>query len=87
MGKKKSFARLLRNSFRSFTGLRKSLDVSTVNLLMGYDLDERSQKLSYISEPKWKERCKGQLFYFSQDIMLQNNWLARKDYCKILLAP
>ena len=79
---KKKLLRLLRNSFRSFTGLKKTVDDPTINLLMSYDLMERGQRLSYISEQKWNKRCKGQLFCPSQDLILQNNWFVKKDYCE-----
>jgi len=36
-----------RNSFRAFTGLRKSVAVSLLDNLMGYNQEERSQKLWY----------------------------------------
>jgi len=49
---------------------------------MGYNLDERSQKFSYISEQKWIQRLKGELFNPSTDPIVKNNWPVKGNKCK-----
>jgi len=61
-GRREIFEKMLRNSFKSFTGLKKTVKTSIVNLLMNFDLKERSQKLCYDSEEKWRLRCRGEFY-------------------------
>ena len=60
--KKKKAEIILRNSFRSFTGLKKIVDKGIIQDLMGYDLEIRSKYLQYTSCQKWKHRLLGKLY-------------------------
>ena len=46
----------LRNSFKSFTGLKKSMQTKLIEDLMGYDPKERSKHLYNISQKRWGGR-------------------------------
>ena len=55
-------SRLLRASFRSYIGLRKTVKLELIQNLMGYSLDQRSRQLQYISEQKWTHRKSGNIY-------------------------
>ena len=54
--------RVLRKSFKNFTGLRKTVNTVLLNQLMAYQIQERSSSLAFISEEKWRSREKGEMF-------------------------
>ena len=59
---KLNLERLLRSSFKNFTGLGKTVDTKLIEDLMGYNLYKRSQHMHYISEKKWESRLKGEKY-------------------------
>ncbi len=60
--KRQLLEKLLRKSFKSYTGLKKTVDTNLINDMMGYNLEDRSGQLQYISEQKWRCRQLGQLY-------------------------
>lgn len=52
----------LRNSFKSFTSLKKTIKSELIEDLMGYNIDDRSRKLYNISSQKWNRRKEGKTF-------------------------
>ena len=65
--KKQKVERLLRNSFKSYTGLKKRVDTRLINELMGYNMETRSEQILYISEQKWTWRLQGKLYDPEED--------------------
>jgi len=57
----------LRKSFKSFTGLKKTVNTELVENLMAYNAQERSQILFRLSEQKWEYRQKGEYYDPKQD--------------------
>jgi len=51
----------LRNSFKSFTGLKKGMQTKLIQDLMDYDLNERSKYLYDISQKRWKTRARKEI--------------------------
>ena len=60
--RKEKLQKLLRASFRSYMGLKKTVKLDLLTELMGYDLVMRSIQLKHISEQKWISRCQGELY-------------------------
>ena len=60
--KKQNFEGLLRKSFKSYTGLKKTVENKSVEDLMGYNIQERSRHLQHISEQKWYAREEGKIY-------------------------
>ena len=52
----------LRKSFKIFTGLAKGVKTKVIDELMGYNLEERSKYVEYISRKKWEHRLKGEKY-------------------------
>jgi len=50
--------RMLRNSFRCYTGLKKGVSAKLIQDLMGYDLQKRSAVLYDVAVDKWQQRFK-----------------------------
>ena len=48
--KKQKLERILRGSFKKFTGLAKTVDTGLIDDLMGYNLKDRSAFIQYISK-------------------------------------
>ena len=53
---------MLRSSFRSYGGLKKTIKLDLMSGVIRYDLDKRSSQLKYISEQKWMNRCEGRIY-------------------------
>ena len=60
--KKEDAEKILRRSFKSFTGLGKNVETDLINELMGYNLNERSKHVKYVSEKKWEARKMGKKY-------------------------
>jgi len=58
---------MLRNSFKSYTGIKRATSTSLINDLMAYNIKERSEYLSYISEQKWLHRKRNEFYYRHED--------------------
>ena len=54
--------KLLRRSFKIFTGLGNNVKNQLIDELMGYNPQERSEYMKYVSEKKWESRCKGEKY-------------------------
>jgi len=65
--RREGMQRHLRASFRSYIGLKKTVKLDLMLKLMGYNLEERSEQLQYISEQKWKHRCDGEIYNLTSD--------------------
>lgn len=65
--RKEKINRLLRASFRSYAGLRKTVKKDFLSELMGYDMEIRAQKTKHISEQKWKHRLMGTTYHIETD--------------------
>jgi len=65
--KKGKLEQVLRNSFKKFTGLGKGVDTCLIEELMGYNLENRSCHIQYISEKKWESRLVGERYVPSSD--------------------
>ena len=78
---RESFKISLRNSFRSFTGLNKNVEVGLLNELMGYNVDQRSEKLSFIAKQKWIYRTQGYL-YDANNKMVREKWPTPMNRCR-----
>jgi hypothetical protein len=59
---KEKLSLLLRNSFKSYTGLKKNVDTQLIEDLMTYNLPTRSCHLHYISTQKWVARLNGTVY-------------------------
>ena len=57
----------LRKYFKSFTGLKKTVNNALLNDLMAYNLQKRSAHLAYISERKWHHRLSGESYCYWED--------------------
>lgn len=55
--------RMLRGSFRSYSGLKKTVKLSLLTELMGYDMNIRSEELKATSELKWQTRLQGEIYH------------------------
>ena len=73
--------KLLRASFRSYVGLKKTVKLDMLTKLMGYSLEERSTQLKHISEQKWQCRRRGRLYAATSDY-LQKTWKKTTNICK-----
>jgi len=73
----------LRNSFKSFTGLKKGVKTKLINDLMGYDLSQRSKDLQETSEQKWKFRENRNSN--EQPIIPQTKYIKQTNLCKYQL--
>jgi len=60
--KRQKLERVLRGSFKNFTGLAKTVDTQLIDDLMGYNLEDRSKQIQYISEKKWEYRVVGKKY-------------------------
>jgi len=49
---------------------------------MGYSLEERAEKISYISEQKWTYKCKGEAYLASNDPKVRASWPEKEEMCK-----
>lgn len=65
--KKEKTKRLLRASFRSYIGLKKTVRLDLLADLMGYNLDTRADKVKYISKQRWRHRLRGELYDIATD--------------------
>ena len=52
--------------------------------LMGYNLEERSEQLQYISEQKWKYRCDGEIYNSMEDTSTIVQKKRTKNICRRL---
>lgn len=71
MTRKNQTCVMLRKSFKSFTGLKKTVGTKLIQELMGYDLSERSKSVQHISEQKWIHRCERRIYRQNQDLFLK----------------
>ena len=65
--KKKKLNILLRASFRSYLSLKKTVKLTLLEDLMGYNLDSRAKRTQYISEQKWLHRQMGTVYNIACD--------------------
>jgi len=65
--KKQRLESIIRKSFKSFTGLGKTVETKLIEDLMGYNIQRRSQHIKYISEKKWESRLKGENYNPTKD--------------------
>ena len=72
---------LLRNSFKSFTSLKKTTKTDLVDRLMGYDIKARSEELHAISQKKWDCRKEGRLY---ERTHVKNKESVSRNLCKNL---
>ena len=56
----------IRNTFKSFTSLKKTTKTELIDKLMGYNIEERSQNLYSISFQKWECRKQGRTYSKTQ---------------------
>ncbi|MBC7088764.1 MAG: hypothetical protein H5T96_09920, partial [Tissierellales bacterium] len=74
---------LVRNSYRSYTGLKGNTSKDLLESLMGYNIDERSKELKYISEQKWRCREEHTTFEQKNDEYLRTlKKLKPENWCK-----
>ena len=59
MTRKEKIQTALRNTFKSFTSLKKTVKTELIEDLIGYNIDERSNELQQISLEKWTCRKEG----------------------------
>ena len=59
MTRKEKIRTALRNTFKSFTNLKKTVKTELIEDLIGYNIDERSNELQHISLEKWTCRKQG----------------------------
>ena len=69
----------LRNSFKSFTSIKKMVNIKLIEDLMGYDLDERSKEIFEISHKKWDCRKEGKLY---SGKLMDNGRSKALNWCK-----
>ena len=62
----------LRKYFKSFTGLKKTVNKTLTDKLIAYSLQEHSKHLAYISERKWQHRQKGESYKQWEDPALKD---------------
>jgi len=85
MTKREQIERMLRKSFKSYTGLKKTVETMLIRDLMGYNLDERSRFLHYISEKKWLHRERNEMYNLKEDTQISGFMKAGpKNLCKNL---
>ena len=65
--KRRKLQTILRNSFKSFTGLRKTVKTELIDSLMAYNIDKRSRQLQHTSYQKWIFRTRGQMYDYNLD--------------------
>ena len=83
--KKQQIDRMLRKSFKSYTGLKKTVETTLIQELMGYNISERSDLLQYISDMKWRHREKNELYVPQEDDNISNTLKTKsKNICKHL---
>lgn len=58
---------MLRKSFKSYSGLKKTVKTTLIEKLMGYNIEERSKFLRHISEKKWELRAKNEIYILKND--------------------
>lgn len=81
--KRDKLERLMRNTFKSFTGLKNTVDTKLIEELMGYSLKERSEYLQYTSQKKWESRKNGQIYSIKKDSNRTHAKLTQKtNLCK-----
>jgi hypothetical protein len=64
--------RLLRNSFKSYTGIKRTTSTDLINDLMAYNIRERSDYLFYVSEQKWRYRKRNEFYHKHDDENLES---------------
>ena len=83
--RKQKIDQMMRMSFKAYTGLKKTINNSIVEDLMGYNLIKRASILHHISEQKWNYRERNQL-YDPQNDQVVNDYRDSKsnNLCKYL---
>ena len=75
--------KILRHSFKSFTGLGKTVETKLIDELMGYSLQARSKHIQYVSEKKWEFRLIGEQYFPTKDPNQELAWSPYKpNKCK-----
>jgi hypothetical protein len=74
---------LVRKSFKSYTGLKKTVESSLIDKLMAYNIQSRSKQIQYISEQKWIYRLEGKTYKQEADNRTESQQEMKiKNWCK-----